>query len=57
MPAILVITNQTAEMQPDAIEATQFGRYRVAAFGPQFVINSHILFLTKSKRVPYREWD
>jgi hypothetical protein len=57
MPAILVITKQTAAMQPDAIEATQLGGYRETAFGPQFVINCHILFLTKSKRVPYRDWD
>ena len=45
MPAILAITNETAEMQPDAIEATQLGTYSGVAGGLEIVMNCHILFL------------
>jgi hypothetical protein len=54
MPAILVITNEAAKMQPDAIEPTQLG-------GLQFVIYCHIPVLRNRKefltmggtKVPY----
>lgn len=57
MPTILVITKETAQMQPDAIEATQLGRYGGVTCDLHFAINCHILFLTKSTGVPYLEWD
>jgi hypothetical protein len=44
MPAILVIAKETAQMQPDAIEATQLGRYSAVACGLEFVVDCHILF-------------
>jgi hypothetical protein len=60
MPAILVITKEAAEMQPDAIEATQLDRNSGVACGLKFLIDRHALFLlllTKLKGLPYGEWD
>jgi hypothetical protein len=45
MPAILVITKETAEMQPDAIETAQLGRCSGVACGLEFVVDCHILCL------------
>jgi hypothetical protein len=44
MPAILVIAKEAAQMQPDAIEATQLGRYSAVACGLEFVVDCHTLF-------------
>jgi hypothetical protein len=44
MPAILVIAKEAAEMQPDAIEATQLDRNSGVARGLEFVVDCHILF-------------
>jgi hypothetical protein len=41
MPAIFVITKQAAEMQPDAIEASEVGAYS----GVEFMAGLHTLFL------------
>jgi hypothetical protein len=60
MPAILVIATEAAEMQPDAIEATQLDRNGGVACSLEFVVDCHILFHpwpTKSKGVAYLEWD
>jgi hypothetical protein len=48
MPAILVITKEAAEMQPDAIEASQLDRYGGVAGGLEFVVGCHVLFLLLS---------
>jgi len=45
MPAILVIAQEAAEMQPDAVEATQLGRHSGVAGGLEVVVDCHILCL------------
>jgi hypothetical protein len=51
MPAILAITKDTAEMQPDAIEATQLDRNSGVACGLMFLVNCHMLFLFLSYEI------